>query len=134
MAISKLRGRQYPLTAVSDRILYSDLTSGAASVIVELPGNAIVTGGQVLVLTAFDSATSDVLDVGDSDDPNRFTASQIDLTATGSAELTVGTANALYSVPTDVEVVWTGTGAAPSAGEFLVILEYVIEGRGNETQ
>jgi len=69
-----------PITLKSDRqqsswatvdISYADLVSGAAQTAIQLPVNAVVQAGAVVVKTAFNSATSDVIVVGDSASSNR---------------------------------------------------------------
>lgn len=125
--------RQWPLVAVA-RFGFDDVSSEAAVEVLEIPGNAVVTGGQVLVVTAFDDSGTASLAVGDADDPNRF--GDINVKALGSAELTIGTANRQYSVPTQLTVTFSGQNndGTEGVGEVLLLVEYVIENRCNETQ
>lgn len=73
MAITKDFNRQCVMSALLT-INFGDLAglSGTDVGAVSLPPNAIVTGGAVVVKTAFNSATSDVIDVGDSVSQNRY--------------------------------------------------------------
>ena len=130
MAITTNSDRQYELSAVVD-ITYSDLTSATQTNAIELPSDAIVTGGHIYTSTAFNSLTSDVIIVGDTDDDNEY------LTSTSIAALGL---TAL--VPTgvkltagkEVTVTWTGVGTAPSAGAGQLVITYIRQGRSNENQ
>ena len=111
MAISKNSARQYPLMASVD-VTYDMLTSGSAEAAVDIPAGATVVGGYLVVDTAWDSATSDVLDIGDGDDVDRYTASQIDLTAAGATALDVTAYE--YTVQDTIDLTWTGAGCCPT--------------------
>lgn len=121
--------RQYELTAIQ-KFTYSDLTSAVAAALAELPAGAIVTGGEIIITTAFNSGTSDSIDIGDGGDPNRYTASPVDGTATGRTALTL--TGYQYTVSDDVDITWTGAGAAPTQGAGMVIIKYVRPGRAQE--
>ena len=132
MAISLSVDRQSPLYASADFVL-ADVASGVFEVAVSLPENAEVVGGALVITTAFDSATSDALYVGDSGATNRYLT-----VATGLGSLPVGR-TAL--VPTGyrtvgkepVGVTWTGVGAVTTGAGRLEV-EYVIVGRGTNVQ
>lgn len=131
MAITKDFNRQCVMSALLT-VKFSDLTgsSGVDLAAFSMPPNAIVTGGTINVKTAFNSATSDVIDVGDSVSQNRY-LNDGNIHATGLVAL----------VPTgyvhpggDLTVRWTGVGTAPTAGEVLIRIDYVVVGRGEFTQ
>ena len=137
MAITKPDVRQYPLTAIV-AFTQPDLPTGVPVAVIELPQGAIVTGGQLIIDTAFDSATSDTVDVGftspnATDDPDAYLDGGAD---NGS------TAASLALVPTGREAVGqeqvtienTAAGAEGTAGAGRLIVEYIINGRGNENQ
>lgn len=136
------RTAQYPLVA-EFTFNFDDTmvnTSGAtvdfgktntASTVVEvipLPPGAVVIGGSVDTLTAFDAATFNV-SVGDSGSATRYLGAT-DKKGTGTTAL----------VPTG----YRGTGEnvrvtfvpadACTTGKMTVRVQYVIEGRSNETQ
>tara|TARA_R100001143_G_C3347397_1_gene127560 strand:+ start:745 stop:1143 length:399 start_codon:yes stop_codon:yes gene_type:complete len=123
--------RQWPLVAVA-RFTLDDLAAATAVDVIELPGNAVVIGGQILVTTAFDDTSSDdTIEVGDADDADRFGV--IGVSALGSEPLTIDNDNAQYSVPTSLTLTrQDGTTGDASVGEGLLIVQYVVEGRGNE--
>src|SRR5574340_224505 len=107
-------------------IMAADLASGVDVNALELPGGAVITGGDVTVITPFNSATSDVLDVGDGVSQNRYlndanihVAGRTPLVPTGYVMPNIG----------DMTVRWTGVGTAPTAGEVRLTVEYVVEGR-----
>lgn len=131
MAITKNSGRQdvqYARVVVN----YDDLTSGAIAEAIDVPAGAIYAGGWVDVITAFDSGTSDVLDVGDGDTADHYTSSQIDISTTGRTAL--DTVAKTYDEKDTIDVTWTGTGSAPSQGQFELVVGYIREDRAVETQ
>jgi len=128
MAITKETGRQWPLTAKAD-FAFGDLTDATAVPAIDVPGGAIVTGGQLVITTAFDSATSDTIAIGDG--TNVYLAAT-DVSATGTTLFTKG--GPKYSAPDTVDVTWDGTGTAPTAGAGYIIVEYILDGRSNEVQ
>lgn len=125
-------GRQYPLVIEFD-IAFDDLVSGVSTKIADLPPNALIIEGSIVVITAFDSATSDTLDVGTLLDPNRFIASPLDITALGFTAL-VPTEFISSEADAEIHATWVGVGAAPTAGLVKVVIQYIVDNRGNEVQ
>jgi len=125
--------RQYPLAAVVE-VAFADISGETAVEVVELPAGAIVTGGQLLVQTAFDDTGTATVDIGDADDPDRFTASPVNVKATGSVPLDIDTNNAQYDVPAQITATLAAQNDDGTEGAFLLIVEYVVEGRQNENQ
>ena len=131
MAITKDFNRQCVMSALLT-INFGDLAglSGTDVGAVSLPPNAIVTGGAVVVKTAFNSATSDVIDVGDSVSQNRY-LNDGNIHATGVVAL----------VPTgyvhaggDLTVRWVGVGAVPTTGQLQLRVDYIQVGRSEYTR
>lgn len=124
-------GRQYELTAYQE-FDFADLSSTAVTPIVKLPANSIVTGGALVITTAFNSGTSDLLEVGDSvqDDDylvagvadNGSTAQYIAFTPTGYK----------YTTADTIDVKWTPAGGAATAGAAFLIVRYIVTDRANE--
>lgn len=110
-------------------ITADDLANGLNQAAVELPGGAIVTGGFVVVETAFDSADAATLALGDSTTANRYAAA-LDMKTAGKKDL-VPTG---YRVPVQSDLTFTFTGALPTEGEARLIVEYVVVGRSEFTQ
>lgn len=131
MATKISTGRQSSLFAVQD-FDNTDLTSGAASgVTVEIPPNAIVVGGGVIVTTAFDAVTSDVLDVGDATTANRY-LNDVNLKAVGFTALVP--TGLLVTEGGKVTMTRTATGAATAVGAGRLVVEYVVKDRTTEVQ
>lgn len=140
MTISKDHGRQYPLVAIfkfgrvadsSDpdvQVLPGDGTDNEA---IDLPVGAIVTHGEVVVTVAFNSGTSDVLDVGDADSENRY-KNDADLTSTGVKALVP--TGYLYPAAKAITLRRTAVGTAATTGAGYIRVEYVIANRSNEVQ
>lgn len=122
--------RQYPLVGVV-RFDWSKLEAGVNDLL-SIPGNAIVTGGAVIVQTAWDSGTTATLDIGNSEEDDEYTGTAVDLTTVGITQLDVTG----YQYPTPDVLIGTfaETGDAAEAGEALLYVEYIIEGRGGEIQ
>jgi hypothetical protein len=113
-------GRQNKVVA-EQRIKAEDLVSGTPLKVMYLPGGAYDIAGKVIPLTAFNSATSDTVDVGTSDSGNAYGN---DLSVHAAAP------QALSGFPNVIDggqwlyLTWTGTGAAPTAGEIVLKVEY----------
>lgn len=131
MPITKKVGRQDPLYARVE-VTFEDIASGVASEAIDVPAGAIIVDGYVNVTTAFDSGTSDVLDVGDGDDDDRFTSSQIDISSTGATALDL--TGHEYAEKDTIDVTWTAAGTAATAGVFELVVAYIREDRAVETQ
>lgn len=131
MAITLNPNRQQSCWATVD-ISYADLVSGAAQTAIQLPVGAVVVGGAVVVKTAFNSATSDVIVVGDSASANRYRAS-VSIASAARQALTA-TGYETLSTTRGLQVTWTGSGTAPSAGALRLEVEYIVPSRGDAIQ
>lgn len=130
MAIEKDVARQYPMVARVP-FVYTDFTTGVGVEAVDLPANAHVSGGALVITTAFDSLTSDTIEVGDAASAARYLSQDVK-TAAGSFAI-VPTEFALTTAGS-VTIEWTGVGTAPTQGAGYLLLEYVIQDRANENQ
>jgi hypothetical protein len=98
------------------------------------PPGAVVVGGRVIVLTAFDS-TANTLDVGDSDDPDRYTETgaidlqDADAPVTGFDMLGDGKS---YSGSQAIRLTFSNTVTDATAGRAIVVVQFVVPGRANE--
>lgn len=130
MAIRKVSGRQEvvsnsPLTLSYDLLANDD---GTVEAVVTVPKNAIVVGGELVVDVVFNSTTSDVIDIGDGVDPDRYTASPIDLTALGRTALTL--TGYEYPQQDTIDVGWTaGSTGTATTGSARLIVQYIVNGR-----
>lgn len=136
MTITKKSGRQEVIAATAD-FTFADVTSGAYAAAVDLPGGAIVVGGHLAITTIFNSGTDDKFSIGDKVGAETaaaatYAAQSADITAAGAVPI-VATGKK-YSEPSTVGVVWTGTGAAPSAGAGRLTVLYIVDGRAAFSQ
>lgn len=129
MAITIPDTRQYPLVANAS-FAFGDFTSGVGAAVFALPQNAVVTGGQVIIDTAWDSATSDGLEVGDAGDDNRYLTSTDAQSAARTALVPTGyqVTNANRNILVEI----TSAGGSLSAGAGRIQVEYIVEGRATE--
>lgn len=119
-----------------DSVALGELTSGSNTVfdIITLPPNAVVIGGRVIVVTAFNS-TANTIDIGDSDDTDRYTETgAIDLQdpdapATGFDMLGDGK---VYAGNQNIRLTLSNTVSAATAGRAIVVVNYVVSGRATE--
>lgn len=134
MTIKYTSGRQEVISAELE-ILFSDITaSGVAENAIQVPHNARLVGGDVTVLTAFNSTgtgATDTLKVGDANDDDRYTSSAVDLRTLGRTALTL--TGYEHSVEEFLKTLVTSTpgsgGAVPTAGKFRLSIQYVVKGR-----
>lgn len=136
MPITKKSGRQEVIAATAD-FTFADVTSGAYAAAVDLPGGAIVVGGHLAITTPFNSGTDDKFSIGDkvgaaSAANTTYAAQSADITAAGAVPI-VATGKK-YTEPSTVGIVWTGTGAAPSAGAGRLTVLYIVDGRAAFSQ
>lgn len=108
----------------------ADLTT--FDIFTPLPGS-IVIGGWIQPITAFDS-TANTLDLGDSDDPNRYTPVIVDLQDIQAAVAlsVVGANTKVYDGSQAVRATILNTVAAATAGKFIVAVTLVAPGRAHE--
>lgn len=129
MPLTKVAGRQCVLSAAIP-FTYADLTSGEITEAIDLPGGAYIVSGEVVVTTAFNSATSDAIEVGLLSGATNDLLSSTSIAATGITPI-VPFAGSLATTDT-VTVEWTGVGAAPTAGAGFLRVDYTIDGRATE--
>lgn len=136
MAVTKKPARQNTEVATCD-FTYADLTSTVYAACVDLPLGAIVTRGDLFITALFNSATTDKFSIGDqvgaaAATATTYSALSADITATGRAVALVPT-GIPTTAATTVGVVWTGDGAAPTAGTGRLVVEYIINGAADTT-
>ena len=106
------------------KITYAD--SGAVTVGV-VPTNAIVLRGGVVVTTAFNAATTNVLDIGTSSDDDGF-ATDLALGTVGvivADEMATTDDMGPMSADTTITATYAQTGTAATAGVGYVWIEYL---------
>ena len=132
MAIKKNSMRQEPILAYLD-IGYADITAyGTAEEAFDLPGNAVLIGGDVVVKTPWNSATTATLKLGDGIDDDRYTSSAIDLKTAGRTALTI--TGYKHTVAEALKALVAQTGTAATAGAARITISYYVEGRAAFSQ
>lgn len=132
MSIKKNAGRQ-ELISASLLINFNDPTAyGTAESAIDLPGGAILVGGDVTVLTAWNSATSATLKLGDTADDDRYTGTPIDLKTAGRTALTL--TGYKHTVAEALKALLAQAGAAATAGQARISIQYYVLGRSAFTQ
>ncbi len=127
MAITKNAARQSVIHAYVD-INLADLTTNVAANAIELPPNAIVISGQLVTTEAWNSTTSDVMDVGDVTTATRYlTDGNIRALAAVVALVPTG----FITTPTEryLSVTWTSGGGTPTTGKVRLQVSYIIKDR-----
>ncbi|MGH8443782.1 MAG: hypothetical protein ACREVL_00890 [Solimonas sp.] len=132
MTIKFKSARQEPLTALLNLNFADPTTYGTAENAIEVPQNAILIGGGVTVVTAWNSATTATLKLGDAADDDRYTSSAIDLKTAGYTPLTL--TGYKHTVAEFLKALVAQTGAAATAGDARLVVTYVVEGRACTAQ
>lgn len=132
MSLQRKADRQPRLVAILDIGFADPVAYGAAENAINLPGNAIVVGGALTVLTAWNSATTATLKLGDAADDDRYTASAIDLKTAARTALTV--TGYKHTVGEWLKATLAQTGTAATAGAARLEVEYVVQGRSLSNQ
>jgi len=126
---------------VRKKFNYSDLTSGTAASIGWLPANAIVFDAVAYVDTAFNSGTSDVMDLGfraagdgTAADDNEF-MSAVSIASVGlkSADDLATAGDLIFPKGAEVTAKWTGAGTAATAGVVYCMVAYFVDNDGDTT-
>jgi hypothetical protein len=126
MTFHKNSGRQEVVSAYVD-IALGDLVSGAATEIIDLPVGAQIVGGDVVVDTAFNSGTSDVIVVGDALVANRYLGSTSIAAAARTA--LVPTGYRTLATSNKVKATITSVGTAATTGQLRVRVDYIVNKR-----
>jgi len=129
MPITKNTGRQCVQFAYVD-IKLADLVSAADVAAIELPPNAVILSGQLVTTEAWNSTTSDVLDVGDSGSQNRY-LNDGNIRALGARVALVPTG--FVTVGNPLTVRWVSGGGVPTTGKVRLEVEYYQLGRAETT-
>ncbi|SDZ16920.1 hypothetical protein [Delftia lacustris] len=132
MTIKKNPSRQELIVAHLDIGFADPAAYGTAEAAIDLPGNAILVGGDVTVLTAWNSATSATLKLGDTADDDRYTATPIDLKTAGRTALTI--TGFRHPIAESLKALLAQAGAAATAGKARVAIHYYVAGRSAFSQ
>lgn len=132
LAANRNKGLQEPLVAVQ-RLTQPELPTGKLVAAVFVPPGAIVTGGFISVETAFDSATSDTISVGDAASGTRYLNGGADNGST-TARVALVPTGYQYTTGKWITVKNVAVGTEGTAGKVLLVVEFIVEGRFCEIQ
>lgn len=134
--MDKSASRQFVYGA-QQRVALADIESGVPfDVFTKLPNGVTPIALGVIILTPFDSATSDLLDIGNAAVADAYKADLSIAAAAGTkAECSVlpGLINE-DAGGLQLQATWTGAGAAPTEGEVLIYGTFMEENREQFTQ
>lgn len=127
MPISKNSGRQ-ELVATYVDINLADLVTAVDQIAIVLPVGAVVVSGSLVTTEAWNSTTSDVMDVGDATTQNRYLndgniralAARVPLVPTGFVHTATQPA---------LTVRWVSGGGVPTTGKVRLEVQYYVLGR-----
>ena len=130
MPITKNTERQSVLCAWVD-INLADLAHNVQSnVAIDMPVGAVILSGQLVTTEAWNSTTSDVLDVGDATSATRYLTDG-NIRALGARVALVPTG--FISTGEGLRVTWTSGGGTPTTGKVRLEVQYFIRGRATAT-
>lgn len=132
MGVKKNEGVQAPSYKEAD-FTYEDLVSGGFVPAIDLPSDAVVIDGAMVVTEAFDSETSDTGTVGDAETANGYAAG-IDMTDLGTTKIVATGVLCNDSDRQQFGFSWTGVGTAPSQGAGKVWCLYIQKSRADFVQ
>jgi len=132
MPITKNSGRQEVIQASVDFTFADIPTTATAYAAMDIPQNAVIIGGALTVTTAFNTAITATLNVGDVTLGTRY-ATAVDLKIAARTALTL-----TGFVHTNTEKVLNVTpayvGAAATAGAATLSVQYYVKGRASFSQ
>lgn len=131
MPITKNAARSDIKWATVD-INLADVVTAVDQAAIALPQNAEIIMGHTVTTEAWNSTSTDVLDVGDSGSQNRY-LNDGNIRALGARVPLVPTGY-VYTQPGNVTVRWTSGGGTPSTGKVRLEVGYIIHGRSIATQ
>ena len=132
MPITKNPARQELIAAHVD-INLADVVSNVAAPALDLPVGAVVVSGAFVTTEAWNSTTSDVMDVGDAGSATRYLTDG-NIRALGARVPLVPTGLVHDAANNTLRVTWTSGGGAPTTGKVRLEVQYFVKGRAAFTQ
>ena len=132
MTIIVNSGRQ-ELIVASQEIVLADLVTNVALNVMKLPINAVIVSGQLITTEAWNSTTSDVMDVGDVTTPARYLTDG-NIRALAARVALVPTGFVVTSTQPNLSVTWTSGGGSPTTGKVRLEVLYYVIGRAAFSQ
>lgn len=132
MPITKNSARQELVVAHVD-INLADIANNVAQQALDLPVGAVITGGALVTTEAWNSTTSDVMDVGDATTATRYLTDG-NIRALGARVPLVPTGFIHTATQPALTVTWTSGGGTPTTGKVRLEVEYYVRGRAAFSQ
>lgn len=127
MSITKQSGRQELIVAYVD-INLADLATGVAAAAMDLPANAVITGGRLITTEAWNSTSTDTMSVGDVTSATRYlTTGNIRALAANVALVPTGFIHT--TTEKEILVTWASGGGSPTTGKVRLEVHYFVKGR-----
>lgn len=127
MPITKNSARQETISAFVDFTFADIPTTATVYAALDLPVNAIVVGGDLVVTTAWNTATTATLSVGDATLATRY-ATTVDLKTAARTALT-NTGFTHGAADNSLRGTTAYVGAAATAGAARLRVDYIVKGR-----
>jgi hypothetical protein len=127
MPITKNSARQEPILAFVD-INLADIANNVAAPALDLPVGAVVIAGALVTTEAWNSTTSDVMDVGDAGSATRYLTDG-NIRALGARVQIVPTGLIHDASNNTLRVTWTSGGGVPTTGKVRLEVQYFVRGR-----
>lgn len=127
MPITKNSGRQELIVAHVD-INLADVVTNVAQAALDLPPGAVIVDGALVTTEAWDSTTSDVMDVGDATSGTRYLTDG-NIRALGARVPLVPTGFVVTTAQPSLTVTWTSGGGTPTTGKVRLEVSYFVRGR-----
>lgn len=132
MPITKNSARQELIAAFVD-INLADIANNVTQTALDLPINAVVVDGSLVTTEAWNSTTSDVMDVGDATSAVRYLTDG-NIRALGARVPLVPTGFVHTSANNALRVTWTSGGGTPTTGKVRLEVRYYVLGRAAFSQ
>lgn len=129
MAITKDSSVQ-TVEVKSVTINLADVTTGVDYNAIDLPPNSVITSGSLYTTEAWNSTSTDVMDVGDGASQNRYLN---DGNIRSLAALVALVPTGFVHTGGPITVRWVSGGGTPNTGKVRLIVEYVTLGKATST-
>lgn len=132
MPITKNPARQEVIHAYVD-IGVADVVNNVAQAAIELPVGAEVLSGHLVTKEAWNSTSSDVMDVGDASSATRYLTDG-NIRALNARVPLVPTGFVTTPTERNLTVTWTSGGGSPTTGKTRLEVQYIVQGRAAFSQ
>lgn len=132
MPITQNSARQELIHAFVD-INLADIASNVAANALKLPPGAVIVSGALVTTEAWNSTTSDVMDVGDAGSATRYLTDG-NIRALAARVPLVPTGFIVTASQPNLTVTWTSGGGTPTTGKVRLEVQYYVRGRSAFTQ